>query len=613
MLARWSLIGVLFIAAACVPSPEPRPATRPADAWVLERDVENQTEAAWVGNGLVGVRLWPNHSLFIAGQVEGPEEKIREFKSPLAVELTVDGKPLSYSLAARRAESLDMRTGVVSTRWAWPGLTLRVETVAHPRLPIVATRWQLVSQRPRALGEVATTRPDDSMIVTWGSTTGGDRELSGERIVSVAVGGQLPSRSIRTYEQVQRSAEVAWRERWKTDIEIDGPVEDQRAIRSFLFYLQAIHLPPGRGWLSPMGLTNNLYDGHVFWDADVWLCPALAFVAPDVVRAHARYRLDRLGAARENFLAWAASQRRAPGPGVMFPWQSSASGRDVHPGPSRAQHHVTGSVALGLQTAAALGLADRAQVRRAGEGAADFFLARSEERADGQRSIRRVMSPDEHQIVDDDLYGNMVAQWCVDRWRPGAARFYFPRNAEGEYLTYEGDQGVAYKQAAAVLAAFPLQFAKAEAQSRSMLTRFASRTIPQGPAMSEGVHALLWARLDEPEKAYAAWQSSWRPYWRGLGLFAEKRHRLQDRTYFTTGAAAALNAVLYGFLGIRVDTKRSPGAVWFKRLEEGYWMSIRPRLPVSWKSATFRNFWVLGSRYTLTVDQQSVNVIQGVP
>lgn len=424
---------------------------------------------------------------------------------------------------------------------------------------------------------------------------------------------------------------------WETDIEIDGPVEDQQAIRSFVFYLRNSIAASEDMSISPYGLSNSTYNGHVFWDADIWVFPALALIDPERAKTIAAYRLELKDAARRNFDEWMAAGRpHATGSlgifamhgkafGYKFPWESSVTGRETVPGPSKYEEHISGDVAWMLNQAASLKLvpADMAQDVTAGVGSYYRY------RAPGG-IMTGVMSPDENHIGENDLYTNLLAQWCSDggRWvlpEEGAHRrdadattrfvFKLPKDDE-TFLTYDNDALRGYKQAAAVLSIYPLQYPPAEARAQAMMERFADKTTPNGPAMSDSLHALIYARMGQTDKAYDTWRKSWQDFVKGpFLLFSEKRKR--ESTYFTTGAAGCLQTVLYGFLGFRIDSKKQAGAGWSTNLALGQVLSVKPNLPKTWKSVKFKNFTVLGRRYTLIATHPDANgkgglqVIQG--
>jgi trehalose/maltose hydrolase-like predicted phosphorylase len=404
------------------------------------------------------------------------------------------------------------------------------------------------------------------------------------------------------FDDVARASISGFKKRWQTDIVVDGPAEDQQAIHSFLFYLRSAISPDGKMSVSPFGLSNQAYNGHVFWDADTWVFPALAFLDPSEARAIADYRVRMVPAAAENF-----AKLGEKGSGLRYPWESSVSGRETAAGPSVDELHISGDVAWAASLAAALGLESPADAQRILEGVGSYYTSISRG-PPKERTIGHVLSADEYWYVNNDLYTNLLAQWTTNggRW-DGSERYKLPADKFG-LLSYDGDRLMTYKQAAALLGIYPLQYPPAEAMAGRMMDRFAGKVTPNGPAMSQAINSIIWARQGETRKAYAAWRASWRPYTTApFLLFSEKT--MQTSTYFTTGAAGALQAVLYGFLGFRLDYKREPGATWSRPLGDGTrWLSIKPNLPNLWKSVKLKNFTVLGQRYNLIATRSRVTV-----
>lgn len=405
------------------------------------------------------------------------------------------------------------------------------------------------------------------------------------------------------------------------DIEVDGPVEDQQAIRSFLFYLrQAIPTSGGRS-VSPLALSGDTYFGHVFWDADAWVFPALMLLDPGRAKQISQYRLNTFRRAMMNFEAWLAAGRPVAGKrlgtvqsgrflaGALFPWESSITGKETVPGESRYQHHVSLTIAFWLKQAAALGLVSDEDAYKVLHFVAGFVWQRIVKRPDGKYDWPATMSPDEFHTGDNDLYTNVLAQWVLnggtfDKPDPAPGELVIPRDVKG-LITYDGDAFRSYKQAAAVLTIFPLQFPEAEKEWQTMMDRFEGKVTKNGPAMSESVHATIWARHGASRTAYAEWHESWRPFTNHpLLLFSEKRAK--PVTYFTTGAAGCLNTVLYGFVGIRIDEKEPKVAKWKIALGRGLWLSVNPNLPAAWKKVTLRHLNVRGKRFALEVTNDEV-------
>ncbi len=416
---------------------------------------------------------------------------------------------------------------------------------------------------------------------------------------------------------------------------IDGPERDHEFVRSAVTNLsyatQRPHLPVAKYGFAPFGLNNSLYFGHTFWDMDVWVLPSMLFLQPEAVRGMNKYRTDRLGTAQWNVYQsglldppnakegpeWLSGKEPAalrlgevskgmPMAALMFPWESSVTGKETVRGPSQQEHHISGSVLWGLNLSEKAGLLGSQMADAVEFGVGNFYRVRSVEGPNG-REIKDVMSPDENHIGDNDLYTNLLAQWAMNgrKW-DGATKFKLPKD-EKSFLTYDGDKERGYKQAAAVLSIFPLQYPESEKQARTMMERFESKVSKNGPAMSDAIHATIWARLGEKEKAYDAWKRAWEPFVKGPQMmFSEKRS--SERTYFYTGAAGCLNTVLYGFAGFRFDENPLEGAVWKKQLKSGWWLSCKPCLPPKWKSLSISPMVIDGEKFSVQITPEKVDI-----
>lgn len=680
------LCASVVLVAGCGPRSEPEAPVAPtpkvaaADPWVLKCVDPSASEPAVLWNGLIGLRIGRDgtgteRAMFAIDEYEPKqEEKIVPLANPLAMKLNAssggESNPLNPRKANDYAQDLDMRTGVLTTSWSQKvgeaTLKVRCEAVVHPTERAIAERWHFESDHEVTISQAdpypADGKQPNGHFVTksgrpYAATVewkGGadpmvdpnadrtppvvksnhsfnvlgtvDDNKPGDAEWTFRFGGRSDkpgSIKAETFEEVLKQAKATWAKRWETDIEIDGPVEDQQAVRSFLFYLRSAVHPKGGMSVAPFGLSSSQYFGHVFWDADLWVFPALSFVDPEAAAAIPTYRLDRLKVAEANFAQWLKEGRPHAdgklGPadsgvkleGAKFPWESSVSGKETVPGPSKYEDHITGTVAFSLEQAARLGLAPEAKVREIVEKAGTFYFARSEPGKGKERVLRSTMSPDENHTGDNDLYTNLLATWCLNggSFASEVPRLQLPKD-DKTFLTYDNDAFRGYKQAAAMLSVYPLQYGPAEKQARAMMDRFADKTIKNGPAMTDSIYATIWSRLGEKEKGYHAWQNSWVPFAKSpLMLFSEKR--IRPTAYFTTGAAGSLQTVLYGFLGFRLDYDKKPGAAWATQLKGDTWLSIKPNLPTQWKSVKFKNFNVLGRRYTLVASPHAASVTSG--
>ena len=92
---------------------------------------------------------------------------------------------------------------------------------------------------------------------------------------------------------------AAWAARWDAvDVQVLGDPEAQLALRFALFQLWCAIKDRGELAAGARGLSGTGYRGHVFWDADVFMLPAVVAMDPGAGAAMIRYRLRRLDAAR---------------------------------------------------------------------------------------------------------------------------------------------------------------------------------------------------------------------------------------------------------------------------------------------------------------------------
>ena len=81
---------------------------------------------------------------------------------------------------------------------------------------------------------------------------------------------------------------------------------------------------------SPMGLSGLGYNGHVFWDAELWMYPAILVLHPEMAKSMIEYRFQRLDAARRN-----AFSKGFKGCDVSMGKRGNRSGRNARVGIER--------------------------------------------------------------------------------------------------------------------------------------------------------------------------------------------------------------------------------------------------------------------------------------
>jgi trehalose/maltose hydrolase-like predicted phosphorylase len=125
---------------------------------------------------------------------------------------------------------------------------------------------------------------------------------------------------------------------------IDGDDSLDQALHFNLFHVRQSTPADGRHALAAKGLTGQGYEGHVFWDTEMFALPVLQMTAPTLVRASLDWRAQTLEQAR-------AHARELNHPiGALYPWRTIAGdeGSSYFPSGS-AQYHINAAVAFALR------------------------------------------------------------------------------------------------------------------------------------------------------------------------------------------------------------------------------------------------------------------------
>jgi protein-glucosylgalactosylhydroxylysine glucosidase len=380
--------------------------------------------------------------------------------------------------------------------------------------------------------------------------------------------------------------EEAWSEIWKSDILVEGDVQAQKDIHSALYHLYSFVREGTDYSPSPMGLSGLGYNGHVFWDTELWMYPAMLMLKPEMAKSMLEYRFQRMEVARQNAFSHGYK-------GVMFPWESDLFGQEVTPvwaltGPF--QHHITGCVGWSFWkyyqvTQDKQWLAERGYPML--KEVADFWVSRVEKDKDGKFHIRNVIGADEYaENIDDNAFTNGMAITVLNyasqaaqvlgitanpQWTEVAQNIpimKFPDGTTRENATYNGE---IIKQADANLLAYPLNIIQDKAQIEKDLKYYEAKMDKNGPAMGPSVLSILYQRLGNIDKAYELYMKSYKynevpPF----GVISETVGGTNP--YFATGAGGMIQALLAGFGGLEITEKG---------IEQ-----IKSQLPKKWKSLT---------------------------
>ena len=117
----------------------------------------------------------------------------------------------------------------------------------------------------------------------------------------------------------------------------------QQCLRFNLFHiLQASARVEGTG-IGARGLTGEAYEGHYFWDTEVYVMPFLIYTAPSVARNLLRFRYSLLDKARNR--AKEMNQK-----GALFPWRTiTGDEASAYYAAGTAQYHINADIMYALR------------------------------------------------------------------------------------------------------------------------------------------------------------------------------------------------------------------------------------------------------------------------
>lgn len=379
---------------------------------------------------------------------------------------------------------------------------------------------------------------------------------------------------------------TAWEDLWQGDIIIEGDPESQLDIRHALYQLYSItrdNCPVG---IAPMGLSSDGYNGHYFWDTELWMYPPILVMNHEAGRSLMDYRANCLPQAKQNALNHGYK-------GAQYPWEADMSGEECTPVwalTGTYEHHITADVGIAMWQYYCI-TQDKEWLEEQGwpvlKAVADFWVSRATKNADGSYSIINVVGADEYaENVDDNAFTNGAAKRVLrdvtlaaktlgkkvdPKWMEISDNLVFTYNNEGVTMEYTGYNGQLIKQTDVNMLAYPLGVITDREQTLRDINYYFNRIDPNGPAMSNAIIAVLHARLGDPEKGYNVFKKSYmdkiRPPFRVLSENADN-----SRVSFATGLGGILQSVIFGFGGLEITEK---GII-----------QLPTQLPSHWKSLT---------------------------
>lgn len=410
------------------------------------------------------------------------------------------------------------------------------------------------------------------------------------------------------------------------DVSISGDEAVQQGLRFNLFHLFQSAGRNGHANISAKGLTGPGYDGHYFWDTEIYVVPFLCLTQPALARKLIEFRINTLPKAR------ARARQMSHRTGALFPWRTIGGEECSAYFPAgTAQYHINAAVAYALK-AYLNATKDKAILWQGGaeilfETARIWMqLGHFNPNRHHKFCIDGVTGPDEYTaIVNNNFYTNAMAKMNlsfakhiadelkaeapepyeallktlaltseeIESWHHAAEQMYLPFD-EGLGI-HQQDDGflnkkpwdfvntpatqyplllhfhplVIYrhqvlKQADVVLAMYLLDDQFDKNQKIRNLNYYEPITTHDS-SLSSCIHSIQFSETDQYERAYAFFKDTVR-------MDLDNHHQNSEHGVHIANMAGSWACVTHGFAGLRV------------RSDELY---FNPHLPDGWSGYCF--------------------------
>lgn len=441
--------------------------------------------------------------------------------------------------------------------------------------------------------------------------------------------------------------ELFWKDAF---IEIKGDKTLQEGLRFNVFHLLQSVGKDRYSNIAAKGLTGEGYEGHYFWDTEIFILPVFILTHPEIAKNLLMYRYNILEHAKER------AREMGHKAGALFPWRTISGTECSSYFPAgTAQYHISGDIAYAFIS------------YYLATGDLEFMLSYGAEvlfetsrlwievghEINGQFNIDCVTGPDEYTaIVNNNFYTNTIAKynlyWAhkiyielivnypqkvtnqllerldlsvkeIQNFKEISNMMYLPYDQlrdlnpqDDSFLSkkvwdFEGTKANQYplllnfhpltiyrhqvlKQADAVLSHFLLEDYASESTIKNSYDYYEKLTTHDS-SLAYCISSIMACKLGYKQKAYEYFMETAR-------LDLDNTHNNTKDGLHMANMGGSFMGIIYGFGGLRIK-------------EEG--ISFRPMLTDEWEGYSFKVKYQ-GRVIQLEVDKKSVRVqVEGAP
>ncbi len=281
----------------------------------------------------------------------------------------------------------------------------------------------------------------------------------------------------------------------KADVVIKGDVALQQGIRFNMFHLLQSVGRDGKTNIAAKGLTGEGYEGHYFWDTEIYVIPFFLYNNPGISRKLLEFRYNTLDKARER------AREMAQPRGALFPWRTiNGEECSAYFPAGTAQYHIDADVAYAIKRYLEVTQDNEFLVNYGAEIVLETArlwadLGAYIPRKGNRFCINEVTGPDEYKaVVNNNCYTNLMAklnlsyaydivQWmqkmAPDAYARLAARIgleegepeQWKKAADSMYIPYDDDLKI-YMQDDSFLDRAPWDFERTPPENYPLLIHY---------------------------------------------------------------------------------------------------------------------------------------------
>ena len=214
------------------------------------------------------------------------------------------------------------------------------------------------------------------------------------------------------YIEAEREQKEYVEEFWRTaDVIIEGDNALQQGIRFNLFHLMQSAGRDGKTGMGAKGLSGEGYEGHYFWDTEMYVLPVFVYTKPDLAKKLLDYRYFTLDKARERARVLGHDK------GALYPWRTiNGEEASTYFPLGTAQYHINADIAYAFKLYVDVNddfhyLKDKAAEVLCETARVWADVGSFSEYVGNKYCICAVTGPDEYNaIVDNNFYTNLMAR-----------------------------------------------------------------------------------------------------------------------------------------------------------------------------------------------------------